>query len=196
MITCKEDLLNKYIDNTNEELFNVWYSFVKDIAERDGRDSDWLKVYKFSSVEKRPCGELYVNSIGDRWLDRFIKELTLDDFIPSENTLQSPVDGVTLETHIQNKRLTESHTSHGEAPAPLIIEDGSVCDTRKDIFKEILNLARENNAFIQFDGFTDDENDSIVVTFASSDDEYVVRNRQEFGKLVEGFKTIKKFERK
>lgn len=118
------------------------------------------------------------------------RQLTLADFIHSENALQSPVDNVNIDTHIHT--LEENKRSTG-TPMPFIVEDGSVSDTRKDIFKEILTLARENDCFTQFDGFTEDENDSIVVTFASSDDEYVVKSIDEFRELVSSINTTQKF---
>lgn len=67
--------------------------------------------------------------------------------------------------------------------------------TTSDIFQQILKVAQENNLFIQFDGFAQDENDTIVVTHAYSDTEFVVTNKQEFDQLIESFNVLEKFER-
>lgn len=68
--------------------------------------------------------------------------------------------------------------------------------TQNDIFKRMLSIAKENNLFIQFDGFTQDENDVIVVTHNVSDTDYVVKDEEDFNKLVESLNVLNKFERK
>ncbi|HHB9680566.1 TPA: hypothetical protein ACOAY7_002949 [Vibrio cholerae] len=189
MITCKEDLINTYIINDEGELRKK-YIFTALAYGVEVYEGDLLKVEDFDAD--------YLATRKDYYFDGYYcfddiegyKQLTLADFIPSENALQSPVDDVTLDTHIHT--LEENKRSTG-APMPFIVEDGSVSDTRKDIFKEILTLARENNCFIQFDGLTEDEDDSIVMTFASSDDEFVVQGVDEFRELVDSINTTQKF---
>lgn len=68
--------------------------------------------------------------------------------------------------------------------------------TSSDIFQQMLTLAEQNSMFIQFDGFTQDENDTIVVTKQGSDTEYVIETQEQFNQLVESFKLLEKFERK
>lgn len=196
MITCKEDLIGTYVLTSDKEVLKL---FIEACEKFDIR---WVTGDKASELDYSESREMYrVNKEHCQLQVAFsleyaegYKQLTLADFIPSENALQSPVDDVTLDSHIHT--LEENKRSTG-APMPFIVEDGSVSDTRKDIFKEILILARENNCFIQFDGFaSDDAGDSIVVTFSLSDDEYVVKGIDEFRELVGSINTAQKFLRK
>lgn len=83
MITCKEDLINTYVDHTNSELFSAWFELVKDIVDKDGVSIHWLKQNKYCSVESGKSGELFVNSIDGIWL-KGKRELTLSDLKPTK----------------------------------------------------------------------------------------------------------------
>lgn len=186
MIITKERLVQGEIKNDCGVLRKKFLQLAEDygfeVSEPfDWYDYDYIRVN--SDLNEVDTSTASAISIG-------LHELTLEDFMLHENALQSPVGDVTLETHIHI--LEENKRSTG-APMPFIVEDGSVSDTRKDIFKEILTLARENYCFIQFDGLTEDEIDSIVVTFASSDDEYVVKSVDEFRELISSINTTQKF---
>uniref|UniRef100_A0AB39AJK2 Carrier domain-containing protein n=1 Tax=Vibrio phage P018-4 TaxID=3229728 RepID=A0AB39AJK2_9CAUD len=63
--------------------------------------------------------------------------------------------------------------------------------TSSDIFQQMLTLAKQNDMFIQFDGFTQDENDTIVVTKQGSDTEYVIETQEQFNQLVESFNVLR-----
>lgn len=195
MITCKEDLIGTYVFTSDKEVLKLFIEACEkfDICWVSGHKAyelNYSESRKMYRVTKEHCELQAAFSL--EYAEGY-KQLTLADFIPSENTLQPPVDDVTLNAHIHT--LEENKRSTG-APMPFIVESGSVSDTRKDIFKEILTLARENNCFIQFDGLTEDDNDSIVVTFASSDDEYTVKSIDEFRELVGSISTTQKFLRK
>ncbi|AXQ70885.1 TPA: hypothetical protein PFD71_003271 [Vibrio cholerae] len=189
MITCKEDLIGTYVLTSNKEVLKLFIEACEkfDIYWYSGRKASDPSYEDEFFIVCREEKALFRASYED--IEGY-RQLTLADFIHSENALQSPVDNVNIDTHIHT--LEENKRSTG-TPMPFIVEDGSVSDTRKDIFKEILTLARENDCFTQFDGFTEDENDSIVVTFASSDDEYVVKSIDEFRELVSSINTTQKF---
>lgn len=192
MITRKEDLIGTYVLTSDEEVLKL---FIEACEKFDIRWYSGLKASDPSYEDEffivcREENALFRASYED--IEGY-KRLTLADFIPSENALQALVNDVILDEHIHT--IEDNKRSTG-APMPFIVEDGSVSDTRKDIFKEIITIARENNAFIQFDGFTEDEDDTIVVTFPSSDDEYVVKSIDEFRELVGSINTTQKFLRK
>lgn len=204
MITCKEDLNGTKIKfKANSELVDVYIthcikygvSIMGTMSREEAvdhathHDADYLCVYN-NNLFYRPRWGMLDNcsrSVHMAYPADF-KELTLEDFLLHEKALESSVSNTNIHTHKDVK-------PHTEAPAPLIVEDGSVCDTRKDVFKEIITLARENNCFIQFDGFTEDDNDTIVVTFRESDEEYVVKNVDDFRKLCHARETMNKFVR-
>ncbi len=187
MITCKEDLMDTYIINDKGKLREKYISIAK--------------AYEIDVISDFDAYYFAINKDhvdGWHWLDGYYcldgiasyKKLTLADFIPNKIAPQAPVDNNTFDTH--KPTLEENKHSTG-VPSPIIVKDGSACDTRKDIFREMLTLARENNCFIQFDGFTEDENDCIVVTFASSDEEYVIQSAADFKKLLSAQETLNKF---
>lgn len=192
MITRKEDLIGTYVLTSDKEAFKL---FIEACEKFDIR---WTAGEKASEVDYQGTKDIYrVNKkrhkleVTSHW--EYVigyKQLTIADFMLHENALQSPVDDVKLDAHVHTLEYNKRSTG---APIPFIVEDGSVSDTRKDIFKEILIIARENDCFIQFDGLTEDENDSIVVTFASSDDEFVVKSVDEFRELVGSINTTQKF---
>ena len=189
MITCKEDLIGKYVLTSDKEVVKIF------IEACDKFDIRWCDELRAS--QQYPDAGIYRVHISGcleyGWTENIVKgykQLTLEDFIPNEIVPQPPVTNGTPDAH--NHTLEENKRSTG-APMPLIVEDGSVCDTRKDIFKEMLVFARENNCFIQFDGFTEDGNGSIIVTFASSDDEFVVKSMDDFREIVKAQCVMDKF---
>lgn len=184
MIITKERLAQSEIKNDCGVLRKKFLQLAEDYGFGVSEPFDWYD-YDYIRINS------YLNEVDTSTASAAISRLTLEDFMLHENALESPVDDVTLDAHIHT--LEENKRSTG-APMPFIVENGSVSDTRKDTFKEILTLARENDCFIQFDGFaSDDAGDSIVVTFASSDDEFVVQSVDEFRELVNSINTTQKF---
>ncbi|WNO47214.1 hypothetical protein [Vibrio phage vB_VibM_10AMN] len=82
-----------------------------------------------------------------------------------------------------------------ETTKEALMEVKNCTSTSSDIFQQMLTLAKQNNMFIQFDGFAQDENDAIVVTKQGGDTEYVIETQEQFNQLVESFKLLEKFER-
>lgn len=66
--------------------------------------------------------------------------------------------------------------------------------SQKDIFQQMLTLAKQHSMFIQFDGM-DECPSTIVVTKQGSDVEYVIKSQEQFNQLVESFNVLEKFER-
>lgn len=195
MITCKEDLIGKYVLTSDKEVVKIF------IEACDKFDIRWCDELRAS--QQYPDAGIYRVHISGcleyGWtsnITKGYKQLTLEDFrlheeaLSAQNTPQSPVTNDTLDAH--KHTLEENKRSTG-SPMPLIVENGSVCDTRKDIFKEMLTFARDNNCFIQFDGMTDNDNDSIIVTFASSDDEFVVESIEDFREIIKAQCVMDKF---
>lgn len=110
------------------------------------------------------------------------------------------MDIVTGRNPFKNNKLTiedfvEYRTSNRETKSALV-EVKNCTFTSPDIFQQMLKVAQDNNLFIQFDGFTEDENATIVVTKQGSDVEYVIQTQEHFNQLVECFNVLEKFERK
>lgn len=167
----KEKLLNGYIENDKGELRQLFVNS----AMCHGFDVDWIADIKNLDNPDNDLASLYCfileDSVDASDHTKFIiskNKLTLEDFTetPSETTKQA------------------------------LIEVKNCTFTSLDIFKRMLSIAKENNLFIQFDGFTQNENDAIVVTHAASDTEYVIQAQEQFNQLIESFKVLEKFERK
>ena len=191
-IITEERLLNSYIVNDFDELRDKYVQ----LAETYG-----YKIYGKESVYWLDSRFVYISTVmnvSTSNYNLFNKgyKLTLEDFSLHEEALcaqNEPQSSVTNDTLNAHKHTLEENKRSTGAPMPLIVENGSVCDTRKDIFKEMLTFARENNAFIQFDGFTEDDNDSIIVTFVSSDDEFVVKSVDDFREILKAQYVMDKF---
>lgn len=93
------------------------------------------------------------------------------------------------------KEFENLHKTPNATTKEALMEVKDCTFTPSDIFQQMLKVAQDNRLFIQFDGFTENSKDTIVVTHAYSDTEYVVTNKQEFDKLVESLKMLEKFER-
>ena len=192
-IITKERLIESKIENDYGLLRNKFLNLAEEYGFCVDNPTDWYD-YKYIYIEPGFCR---VDTT--EYLLGNVPELTLEDFrlheedVETLNATQAPVDNDTLDTH---KHTLEDNKRSTGVPSPIIIEDGSACDTRKDVFREMLTLAQENNCFIQFDGFTEDENDCMVVTFAASDDEYVVQSASDFKKLIAAQETLNKFLRR
>lgn len=178
----KEKLVNGYIKNDEGELRQLFVDAAKsygyelaDESEEEGVNwLDWEYVFinQYNDISTIGSKPLYSST-----------ELFVSDFTEtlSEITKQDPISAPPCSEYT---KITAADIQ------------GLRDTTSSDIFKRMLSIAKENNLFIQFDGFTQDEDDAIVVTHAISDTEYVVKDEVEFNKLVESLNVLEKFERK
>ncbi|AGH31883.1 hypothetical protein VPIG_00025 [Vibrio phage PWH3a-P1] len=168
----KEKLANGYIVNDKGVLRQLWVDAVNKLEFDTGW---WRESLVFDSL---------TDALNNKYC--FIDE--------------NVVDSADFDSYIEGKDELFFHdfvdTDCSPCITRCIVPSDVTLPPQNDIFKRMLSIAKENNLFIQFDGFTQDENNTIVVTHAASDTEYVVKDEAEFNKLVESLNVLEKFERK
>lgn len=168
----KEKLLNGYIENDEGELRKLWVS----AAIYYDFDVTW--------VDGSECYDNLNEALDSKYC--FIYDDAVDS-ADSETYLQSR-NKLTIEDFVEHKT-----SSGGTKQSKFEVKNCTF--TSSDIFQQMLTLAKQNSMFIQFDGFTQDENDAIVITKQGSDTEYIIKTQEQFNQLVESFKLLEKFER-
>lgn len=120
--------------------------------------------------------------------DRSCFELVEDDTSnPSQRHPSDDLDAI-LNEHTHN-RPEHSQELTEVSMAPLIVEDGSNLDTRKDILLQVQQLCREHDVQIQIYG------DEIVMNHVGYDDEFCVKNIDDVMQIVGAFEALGKFKR-
>jgi hypothetical protein len=172
IMISKEKLVNGYIKNDKGELRSLWVQ----AAIIHGFDTAWVDE------------SIVYDGLDDALDDNYCFIDDDDDSVDSATNLT--MLGSRFELTIEDFTETPSETTK-----QALSEVKNYTFTSSDTFKRMLSIAKENNLFIQFDGFTQDENDAIVVTHAVSDTEYVVKDEVEFNKLIDSLNVLSKFER-
>lgn len=152
MITCKEDLIDKYVDKNDKEAFELWWSFVVDVAESENKKKTWF-TNRYACLQRWSNGDLYVNSISGVWL-KGKEQIFTSDFKPQKPT-RTKVEYVKVTESIFDLKdefeRGELHYTFGDEEWFVFNDEPSLLDgfKEKNIYRRIETPITERDEFIE-----------------------------------------------